>query len=247
MKISVVTAVYNRKQTILDAMESVLQQSWEDIEHIVQDGVSVDGTLDIIHEQNDPRISLVSAPDNGIYDAINLGMQRATGDVIGLMHSDDIFAHPNVLRQVATAFEDSQIDCVYGDLQYVAASDTRCVIRHWVSGPYRRDLLKRGWMPPHPTFYIRRSILDQLGNYDTSFEIAADYDAMLRWLWAGQLKPKYIPEVMVKMRMGGESNKSITRILQKSKEDYRALKKNNVGGIIALLRKNFSKISQFRL
>lgn len=247
MKISVVTAVYNRKQTILDAMESVLQQSWEDIEHIVQDGGSVDGTLDIIHEQNDPRISLVSAPDKGIYDAINLGMQRATGDVIGLMHSDDIFAHPNVLRQVATAFEDPQIDCVYGDLQYVAASDTRRVIRHWVSGTYTRDLLKRGWMPPHPTFYIRRSILDQLGNYDTSFEIAADYDAMLRWLWVGQLKPKYIPEVMVKMRMGGESNKSITRILQKSKEDYRALKKNNVGGIIALLRKNFSKISQFRL
>lgn len=247
MKISVITAVYNRAGTIDAALKSTQLQTWDDIDHVIQDGRSTDGTLEVIKGHDDPRISLVSAPDDGIYDAINRGMKRATGDVIGLMHSDDVFAHNDVLSQVAQAFADPDVDCVYGDLDYVAADDTERVIRHWVSGPFSRDLLRRGWMPPHPTFYIRRDVLARLGDYDTSFQIAADYDAMLRWLWTGRLRAAYIPGVMVKMRLGGESNRSLGRVLQKSREDYRALRKNGVGGAGALALKNIRKINQFRL
>ena len=246
MKISVVTAVYNRATTVEQALASVRSQSYQNIEHVIQDGGSTDGTLDILERHDDPRMSLLSEQDKGIYDAINRGKARASGDVVGLMHSDDLFAHDRVLESVAEAFDDPQVDCVYGDLQYVAANDITRVIRHWTSGAYSRALLARGWMPPHPTFYIRRSLLEQHGTYDTSFQIAADYDAMLRWLWTHNLQPAYIPEVMVKMRVGGESNRSLGRIVQKSREDYRALRRNNVGGIGALAQKNFSKIKQFR-
>ncbi|MFK7880690.1 glycosyltransferase family 2 protein [Roseobacter sp.] len=247
MKISIITAVYNRAATVAEALASVQGQSWQNIEHVIQDGGSTDGTLEIIHSVRNPRINLVSMPDDGIYDAINRGIERATGDVIGLMHSDDVFANDTVVQQVAETFEDPQVDCVYGDLQYVAAHDVDRVIRHWTSGPYKRDLLRHGWMPPHPTFYIRSAMLERLGNYDTSFQIAADYDAMLRWLWTGHLRAAYIPQVMVKMRVGGESNRSLSRILRKSTEDYRALRNNGVGGVHALMRKNIRKISQFRL
>lgn len=247
MKISVVTAVYNRAATVGDALASVQSQTYQNLEHVLQDGGSTDGTLDILERHDDPRMVLTSERDDGIYDAINRGKARATGDVVGLMHSDDIFAHDGVLEQVAEAFSDPEIDCVYGDLQYVAADDTTRVIRHWTSGAFSRDQLTRGWMPPHPTFYIRRSLLERHGAYDTSFQIAADYDAMLRWLWTHKLRPAYIPDVMVKMRVGGESNRSLGRIVRKSREDYRALKRNNVGGIGALAQKNMSKIKQFRL
>lgn len=246
MKISVVTAVYNRATTVEQALASVRSQSYQNIEHVIQDGGSTDGTLDILERHDDPHMSLLSEQYSGIYDAINRGKARASGDVVGLMHSDDLFAHDRVLESVAEAFDDPQVDCVYGDLQYVAANDITRVIRHWTSGAYSRALLARGWMPPHPTFYIRRSLLEQHGTYDTSFQIAADYDAMLRWLWTHNLQPAYIPEVMVKMRVGGESNRSLGRIVQKSREDYRALRRNNVGGIGALAQKNFSKIKQFR-
>jgi glycosyltransferase len=246
MKISIVTAVYNREATIADALNSVHHQTYPHVQHIVQDGGSTDATLDIVRAHKNDRIDLVSGRDSGIYDAINRGMQRAQGDVVGLMHSDDIFAHETVLAQIAHAFEDPQVDCVYGDLQYVASGDTNRVIRHWKSGDYSREILKRGWMPPHPTFYLRRAILERLGDYDTSYQIAADYDAMLRWLWTGGIRPAYIPEVLVKMRVGGESNRSLSRIMQKSREDLRVLKSNGVGGVQALFLKNISKIRQFK-
>jgi len=246
MKISIVTAVYNREATIADALNSVHHQTYPHVQHIVQDGGSTDATLDIVRAHKNDRIDLVSGDDSGIYEAINRGMQRAQGDVVGLMHSDDVFAHETVLSQIAHAFEDPQVDCVYGDLQYVASGDTNRVIRHWKSGDYSREILKRGWMPPHPTFYLRRAILERLGDYDTSYQIAADYDAMLRWLWTGGIRPAYIPEVLVKMRVGGESNRSLSRIMQKSREDLRVLKSNGVGGVQALFLKNISKIRQFK-
>lgn len=247
MKISVITAVYNRVATIGETLASVQSQTYHNIQHVLQDGGSTDGTLDILKHHSDPRMTLLSERDDGIYDAINRGKARATGDVVGLMHSDDMFAHDGVLEQVAKAFADPDIDCAYGDLQYVASDDTSRVIRHWRSGTYTRSMLARGWMPPHPTFYIRRSLLEKYGAYDTTFQISADYDAMLRWLWTHNLRPAYIPEVMVKMRVGGESNRSFGRIVQKSREDYRALRRNNVGGLGALAQKNLSKIKQFRL
>lgn len=245
LKISVVTAVFNRAGSVATAIDSVQFQSWTNVEHVIQDGGSTDGTIDIIRKRSRSNTSLVSEHDGGIYDAINRGISRATGDIIGLMHSDDMFSHPRVLDKVAIAFTDPTVDGVYGDLQYVAADDPERVVRHWRSGEYHPSLLVKGWMPPHPTLYLRREVFDRFGLYDTSFRIAADYDAMLRYLVKGQLKLAYIPEVLVKMRVGGESNRSLGRIILKSREDLRALRNNGVGGIGTLARKNLSKASQF--
>ena len=245
LKISVVTAVYNRVATVAEAMESVQSQTYPHIEHIIQDGASTDGTVEALRRFEGPNVLIESVRDAGIYDAINKGITRASGDVIGLMHSDDFFASNSVLADVASAFEDLSVDGVYGDLDYVAAGDTSKVIRHWVSGEYAPKKLRQGWMPPHPTLYLRRSVFDKWGTYDTSFQIAADYDAMLRYLATGGIKLAYLPDVMVKMRVGGESNRSLSRILRKSREDYRALKANRVGGLAALALKNVSKLQQF--
>ena len=245
MKISIVTAVYNRRATLGQALDSVATQNHPDIEHVIQDGGSTDGTCDVIIAKKDPRIALVSTGDDGIYDAINRGIRRTNGDVIGLMHSDDFFATSEILSTVAKIMQNPNIDGVYGDLDYVAASDTARIIRRWRSGSYDPKRLNKGWMPPHPTLYLRRAVFEQHGLYDTSFRIAADYDAMLRYLVKGQIKLAYIPAVMVKMRVGGESNKSVRKILQKSWEDYRAIRRNEVGGVYTLALKNLSKLQQF--
>ncbi len=245
MKISVVTAVWNRRATIAASMTSTQAQGWPDREHLIQDGGSTDGTLEIVRELADHRTALVSASDDGIYDAINRGITRASGDVIGLMHSDDFFAHDRVLDRVAEALSDPAVDGVYGDLDYVSAADPARVIRHWRSGPYTPGKLRRGWMPPHPTLYLRREVFETWGLYDTSLRIAADYDAMLRYLTRGEIRLAYIPEVLVKMRVGGESNRSLGRILRKSREDLTAVRRNGVGGVDTLAMKNVSKIGQF--
>ncbi len=245
MKISIVTAVLNSVGTIADAISSVQSQSNNDVEHVIQDGGSNDGTLDVIKGFENSMTHLVSERDKGIYDAINKGISRATGEVVGLMHSDDFFAHDGVLERVAQAFQDPQIDGVYGDLDYVSAIDTNKVVRHWRSGPYRRELLSRGWMPPHPTLYLRREVFEKWGLYDPEFQISADYDAMLRYLWTGNARLAYLPEVLVKMRVGGESNRSLGRIARKSREDYLALRRNGVGGFATLVRKNTNKLKQF--
>jgi glycosyltransferase involved in cell wall biosynthesis len=245
LKISVVTAVYNRKATIAEAVASVRAQSHADLEHIVQDAGSRDGTLQILESLAAPGMAIESAPDGGIYEGINRGIARARGDVIGLLHSDDVFASPDVLAKVAARFADARIDGVYGDLVYVSATDPSRVIRYWRSGTYHPDRLRRGWMAPHPTLYLRRGVFDRFGSYDTTFRIAADYEAMLRWLVAGRIRLAYLPEIMVRMRLGGESNRSLGRIVLKSREDYRAMRRHGVGGVGTLLAKNFSKVTQF--
>lgn len=245
MKISIVTAVYNRAGTIAHAIESLQAQTHDDIEHVIQDGGSSDGTLEAVQRLAGSSASVVSEPDSGIYDAINRGIKRASGEVIGLLHSDDFLAHHQVLTKVAEAFADPVIDGVYGDLQYVSADDHTRIVRHWHSGTYSADNLKRGWMPPHPTLYLRREVFDKWGLYDTNMRIAADYDAMLRYLAKGKISLAYVPEVLVKMRVGGESNRSIERILRKSREDYQAIRRNEVGGFGTLAWKNLSKLPQF--
>ena len=245
MKISVITAIYNRRDTLADAVRSLQAQTHDNFEHVVMDAQSTDGSLDLLEELADARMRLVSERDDGIYDALNKGMARATGDIIGLMHSDDFFASDTVLELVARAFEENDVDAVYGDLDYVSAMDPDRVIRHWVAGEFSTTKLKRGWMPPHPTLYVRRSVIDRWGDYDTSYRIAADYDAILRWFGQGQIRTKYVPQVFVKMRTGGESNQSLKKILRKSSEDYRALQKNRIGGLGTLAFKNLSKVNQF--
>ncbi|MEL6570579.1 MAG: glycosyltransferase family 2 protein [Pseudomonadota bacterium] len=245
LNMSVVTAVYNRKTTIESALRSVQEQTYPHVEHVIQDGGSTDGTLDILRNFKAPNLEMESRPDAGLYDAINKGIARAKGDVVGLMHSDDYFASPEALSDIANAFEDPDVDGVYGDLDYISADDTGRIIRKWRSGPYQFGNLKRGWMPPHPTLYLRRSVFETWGLYDTTFQIAADYDAMLRYLVQGRINLAYVPKVIVKMRVGGESNRSIGRIVQKSREDYRALRRNGVGGLQSLTSKNLSKLRQF--
>ena len=245
MKISIITAVYNRRDTIAQAIRSVQSQSYQNIEHTIQDGGSNDGSLDIIKDNSDVRTFLQSMPDGGIYDAINKGISRAQGDVIGLLHSDDFLASKDVISKIANAMADPKIDGVYGDLQYVSAQDYFKVVRHWKAGLYGKKRLQFGWMPPHPTVYLRREVFDRLGVYDVRYKIAADYDAMLRYLGDGNVQMAYVPEVLVKMRTGGASNESLGHIVRKSAEDYAALRSNKIGGFGALFMKNAQKIMQF--
>lgn len=244
MKISVVTAVFNNRETIADALDSVLAQRDADVEIIVIDGGSTDGTLDILNRYSGRISHLVSEPDSGIYDALNKGIRLASGDVVGFLHSDDTYSGDRVLALVAAAFAGGNADGVYGDLEYVAKSDPGHVIRYWRAGNYSRRRLRWGWMPPHPTFFVRREAYRQLGEFDTTFRIAADYDMILRFFQRG-LSVAYIPEVLVRMRMGGASNRSLGNILRKSREDLQAIRSNRVGGLSTLICKNFSKLGQF--
>jgi len=245
LKLSIITVVHNRADTIGMAIESLQAQSHEDFEHLIMDAASTDGTIRIVENLADERTILESGPDEGIYDALNHGMASATGEVVGVLHSDDFFAGPDVLAMVAEAFRDPAVDAVYGDLHYVAKDNPGRIIRNWRSGEFRPAALRWGWMPPHPALFLRRCVTERHGLYDRNFRIAADYDAILRYFSQPGFRAAYVPEVFVKMRMGGESNRSLERILLKSREDYRALRKNNVGGIAALLSKNTRKFRQF--
>ena len=244
MKFSIITAVYNRNATIGQALDSVAQQSYGDIEHLVVNGVSTDGTLDVVNARHHSGMQVISEPDDGIYDALNKGVTAAAGDVIGIMHSDDFFAHEGVLDSVAKSFAQTGADAVYGDLDYVSARDPDKIVRHWQSGSYDRQKLVRGWMPPHPAFYMRRKYYEELGGFDLQYQIAADYDSMVRYLWKHQLKAAYIPKVLMMMRTGGVSNRNLKNIIQKSKEDWSVMRNNGLG-LRCLLWKNLSKIPQF--
>ncbi|WP_016954012.1 glycosyltransferase family 2 protein [Catenovulum agarivorans] len=245
IKISIITATYNSAKTVVDAIKSVNAQTYQNIEHIIIDGGSKDDTVDVVKRSGERIGILISEPDKGIYDALNKGINAATGDVIGFMHSDDIFADEHAVAQIVKAFEDSQADSVYADLDYVQKNDTTKVVRKWISGDFKFEKLKSGWMPPHPTFYMKREKYQLLGGFDLSYRIAADYDSILRYLWKGKVSTHYIPEVLVKMRVGGASNRSLKNIIQKSKEDKLALKTNGLPWLRALTFKNLSKIPQF--
>lgn len=245
MKISVVTAVKDGRATLPAMLDSLKAQTHSDVEHVVQDGGSTDGTLPYLSFEAHPNMALRTAPDTGIYDAINQGISRATGDIIGLLHADDQLAGLDVLAWVAAMLEDPDLDGVYGDLQYVARDDPTRVVRHWQAGAYSKAQLKRGWMPPHPTLYLRRTVFEHAGLYDTSYRIAGDYEAMLRFLTAGQVRLGYIPQVMVQMKLGGVSNRSFAHMIRKSREDYRAIRRHGVGGFGTLVAKNLSKLPQF--
>jgi len=243
MKVSIITVVYNNKKTIKNAIESVLSQTYKNIEYIIIDGASIDGTVEIIKSYGNKIDKFISEPDKGIYDGLNKGINLASGDIIGFLHSDDVYTNDEVVKKVVEVFEKYNCDGVYGDLVYVSKRSDK-VIRYWKSGEFSIYKLKKGWMPPHPTLFLKREIYEKYGLFDLSFKIAADYDFMLRVL-KDNLKLSYIPEVLYKMRIGGESNKSLKNIILKSKEDYKALKKNRLGGISTLIYKNFIKIPQF--
>ena len=249
MKISIITITYNSAATLPRALESVRSQTYGDIEHIIVDGASTDGTkeliinyqLSIINSQS-PKVRWISEPDGGIYNALNKGIAMATGDVIGFLHSDDVLYSPDSIGQIAATFESSGADVVYGDLEYRHGDK---VVRRWRSNAFRRGDLKYGWMPPHPTVYVRREVYRQVGPYDEWFRISADYDMILRIFTAGY-KTRYIPQVLVAMETGGASNRDAKARLSKTQEDYFVLKKNHVGaGYLTVACKQLRKIKQF--
>lgn len=244
MKISIITITYNSAKTLARALESVQSQTYRHIEHVIVDGASEDGTRELIeaYAAKHPNVRWISEKDDGIYNAINKGIKMATGDVIGFLHSDDVLYSPDSIGQIAEAFETSNADVVYGDLQYCNGNK---VVRRWRSNPFNPRSLKYGWMPPHPTVYVRKNVYEQVGPYDEWFRISADYDMMLR-IFKGNYKTQYIPSVLVSMETGGASNKDRRARLSKTQEDYLVLKKNHVGaGLFSVACKQLRKIKQF--
>jgi len=243
MKISIITVCFNSEKTIRDTIESVLSQSYPDVEYIIIDGLSKDNTMSIVSEYDDKISKIISEPDKGIYDGLNKGVSLATGDVIAFLHSDDVYANETVISNIVNCF-DNGAQGVYGDLVYTDKADVNKVFRYWKSCDFSPSLLSKGWMPPHPTLFLRREVYQKYGAFDISFKIAGDYDFMLRIL-KDNIVVKYLPQVIYKMRVGGESNRSIKNILDKSKEDFRAMRKNEINNpFFALFYKNMSKIMQ---
>lgn len=227
MKITVITVAYNSAATIGDTMDSVARQTHTDIEHLVIDGASRDKTVKIAERRATPHTRIVSEPDRGIYDAMNKGFRLADGDVVGFLNADDMFADEQTLSRIAAAFEDPTIEACFGDLLYVT-EDNRSVVRYWKSRPHTQGSFARGWSPAHPTFYIRRSSLDRLGSFDPSYHLAADIEFMLRYLEKGRVHAAYIPQVQVRMRVGGATNRSVRNILQQNREIFKALEQNAI-------------------
>lgn len=244
IKISIITAVYNNQEHLEECFASVFSQTYTNIEYIVVDGASTDGSVDII--KRNPKISRwISEPDKGIYEALNKGIAMATGDVIGFLHSDDLFYSPDTLAHIAAVLESRNCDAVYGDLIYVSRENAERVLRYWKSNHFEAKLLKQGWMPPHPTLFVKQGWYKSKGVFRTDFRISADYDLILRLFSDKNFNAAYLPEVITRMRAGGASNKSLKNIYRKSKEDYIALRQNRVGGIFALIYKNAQKVFQF--
>lgn len=232
MKVSIVTPVFNepRIQQTLDSIIS--QQNVPDLEMIVVDGESTDTTPEIIEDYADCIDILIREPDNGVYDAMNKGIRRASGDIVGILNADDQYHNPNVLRSVVEAFESSEADLCYGDLVYTNSDDE--VVRYWQSGEYRPRKFYYGWMPPHPTVFVRRDIYERFEPFDLDFSIAADYELLLRLLLCHEISTTYLDKVLVRMSLGGKSNGSFTSIIKANREVYRSWKKNGLRGGIAV-------------
>ncbi len=282
MKVSIITVSYNSASTIADTIASVQMQTYKNIEYIVVDGDSSDGTVEIVKQfviamqgsakdamqgrsegasQDLPEdlskklINVASQGvvtkflcerDKGIYDAMNKGLAMATGDIIGVLNSDDFYCSNDVIEQVVLAFQNNNTDCLYGDLNYVDPIDTSKIVRKWRSGSYLRKNFLKGWMPPHPTFFVRQSCYENFGTFDTQFKSAADYELMLRFLYKESLSAQYLPMVMIHMRAGGVSNVSLKNRIRANREDRVAWKINGLKPKwFTLLRKPLSKLIQY--
>ena len=244
--VSIITAVHNNKKFIEDAIKSVLEQTCPQIEYIVVDGNSTDGTLDIIKKYEGKISKWISEPDNGTYEALNKGIKLATGDVVGFLHSDDLFASNMVIEKVAGKFLSGSVNAVYSDLVYITKNNGDKIARYWKAGEYKRKSLRFGWMPPHPTLFVKKEVYDNCGLFNTGLRIAADYDMMLRLLTYCGDKISYIDETLVKMRLGGASNRSLKNMIIKSREDYIALSNNGFPlPLLTLFLKNIRKLNQF--
>ena len=248
MKISIITATYNSAKTLEVCMNSVLNQTYQNIEYILIDGNSTDETLKLIKTKASEfkRIIWISEKDKGIYDALNKGIEKATGDVIGFVHSDDFLADSSILNTIANIFETKNVDGVYGNLHYVNFDNVNHVVRNWKSQPFKKGLLSKGWMPAHPTLFLKSEIYRKHGSFSLDYRIAADYEFILRIFKVNNYKFFYLPQTITKMRVGGASNRSLKNLILKTREDYKAAKTNNISSpFFAIGLKNLSKIPQW--
>lgn len=247
MKISIITVVLDSKHFLRDAIESVISQSYPDIEYIIVDGGSKDGSLGIINSYGNKISKVISEPDKGIYDAMNKGISLATGDVIGFLNSDDFYSNSEVISSVVSKFT-SEVDAVYADLDYISSSNKDKVIRKWRSGTFNNRLFYNGWMPPHPTFFARREVYQKFGGYNTTLHYSSDYELMLRFIVKHGIRLSYLPEVIIKMRVGGHSNRTFLSRLKAHLEDRTVWKLNGLKPhLLTLWLKPVQKILQYRL
>lgn len=246
MKISLITATYNSAATIQDTIESVLRQTHDDIEYIIIDGGSKDNTMDIVGKYKDRIACIVSEKDKGIYDAMNKGIRRATGDIVGILNSDDFFTSDDVLHTVASQFKEaSDLQALYGDIHFVNPDNLEKSVRYYSSAIFRPYLFRFGFMPAHPSFYVRKAQYDRLGLYDTNYRIAADYDLLIRFLYKERIKTRYLPKNFVTMRTGGASTESLESRLVLNREIVKACKRHGIyTNLLLLSLKYFYKVTE---
>ncbi|TCC92237.1 glycosyltransferase [Pedobacter frigiditerrae] len=246
MKVSLITVVYNAEKYIKDCVESIISQTYPNIEYIVIDGASTDGTLPIIDSYRNRITHFVSEKDKGIYDAINKGISISTGEIIGVLNADDMLTSAEVIAKIVKCFESLRPDAVYGNLNYVDAENTGKISRKWLSKQFEKKDIEMGWMPAHPTFYAKRELFEKYGGYSLDFGTAADYELMIRFLYRYQINAKFLDQLIVNMRVGGVSNNSFKQRYLALKNDYKAIKENKISlPLITLLFKKLSKIPQY--
>ena len=244
-KICIITATFNSSKTISDTIESILKQDYKNFHHLIIDGNSSDNTLEIIDSYKCENITVISEGDNGIYDAMNKGLLNANGDIVGFLNSDDLYSNDRVLSNIASVFEDHQTQACYGDLVYVNYENNK-IVRYWKSGIYKTNLFAKGWCPPHPTFYVRKNLIEKYGIFDTSFKLAADSEYMMRLMEKNKVKVSYINKVLVRMRLGGGTSKNISNIIKENLEIFKALRLNNIkfSVLVFLASKFLNKLIQ---
>jgi glycosyltransferase len=246
MKVSIITVCRNAETTIESSIQSVLKQDYPNIEYIVIDGKSSDKTISIIEKYSDKISKFISEKDEGMYFALNKGIRFATGDIIGLVHADDFYSNAKIISRIVKEFAEKKVDSVYGDLQYIEKGNSEKISRHWKSGPFNPKNFLKGWMPPHPTFFVKKNCYEKFGSFNTQFTISADYELMLRFLFKHKISCSYIPEVLVKMKTGGISNVTLKSRIKANKEDRLAWKINGLKpNSFTLILKPLSKLRQF--
>lgn len=244
VKVSIITIAFNSEETIEETIKSVVSQDYPNLEYIIIDGASKDHTINIVDKYKDQISKIVSEPDKGIYDAMNKGVKNATGDIIGILNSDDLYADSGVISDIVGKMQG--FDAIYSDLVYVDREDLNKVVRYWKSGPYQKENFKKGWMPPHPTFFLRKEFYDRYGLYSTDLRSAADYELMLRMLYKEGLSCTYLNRVITRMRVGGQSNVTLKNRIKANKEDRMAWEMNGLKpGALTLIRKPLSKVTQW--
>lgn len=246
LKVSIVTACLNREDTIADALASVRLQTGADIEHIVVDGGSTDGTLEVLGRHRDSFAKLIRGPDNGIYDALNKGTAAATGDIVGFLHSDDVYAGNDVIGMVAGRMHSESLDALYGDVAFVPADDVDHIVRVYSSRRFHPSRIAWGWMPAHPALFLRRAVYRQYGGFKTDYQIAADFEFVARVFSTGKLRYAYLPQVLVKMRLGGVSTRGWRSTLTLNREVLRACRENGIAtNYFKILSKYPAKVLEF--